>query len=219
MGKEARAWAKEHLKGNKWNVWKGVLVVSVISSVASFIAQLFAGPDPNNPSMTSQLLESAFSIAMLPMTIGLIVYIGNLVRGKKFEINQIFSKYSSFVRIFVTSLLEGIIVFLFTLLLIVPGIIRAIAYFLVNYMLADPDFDDKGYKELLDLSKEIMNGHKAEYFGMMMYYFLMMILGCFTLGILWIWTIPEMQLACVKYANELLDEYKKGNKKSSKKEK
>ena len=57
-----------------------------------------------------------------------------------------------------------------------------------------------------------MDGHKGEYFCMSLYYFVMMILGIFTLGILWIWTVPQMNLAYVKFATDLLDEYKKNNK-------
>ena len=53
---------------------------------------------------------------------------------------------------------------------------------------------------------------------MSLYYFFMMLLGCFTLGILWIWIIPEMNLAYVKFATNLLDEYKKENKIGTKKE-
>ena len=48
------------------------------------------------------------------MQIGLILYIVNLVKGKQFEVGQLFSKYGQFVRIFVTSLLQGIFIFLFT---------------------------------------------------------------------------------------------------------
>ena len=57
-----------------------------------------------------------------------------------------------------------------------------------------------------------MDGHKGEYFMLSLYYFGMMLLGCFTLGILWIWTVPEMNLAYVKYATRLLDDYKKEKK-------
>lgn len=214
MRQEVKTWAKKFKVGNKWNVWQGILVVSVISSIISgVIGAVFPGPSPQEASATGSLLETIAGIALLPLSIGLIIYMVNIIKGKKFDIAQIFSRYNDFLRIFLTGLLEGIIVFLFTLLLIVPGIVRAVAYSLVQYILADDDFKDLGAKEILDLSKEIMDGHKMDLFLMNLYYFIMIILGIFTFGILWIWVMPEMVLANAKYATDLLDEYKKNNKK------
>ncbi len=216
MGKEARLWAKEHRDGNKWNVWQAILIVGAISGAASYAGVLITGAlsflNENLAQSISSLLSSIVEFALIPMTIGMILYVVNIVRGEKFELGQLFSKYNQFFRIFVTNLLYGIFVLLYTLLLIVPGIIRAISYFLVNYMLADSDFDNLSSGEILDLSRQLMDGHKAEYFKMNLYYFFMEIVGMFTLGILWIWTIPEMNLANAKFATNLIDEYKKNNK-------
>lgn len=218
MRAEVKQWAKEHRDGNKWNVWKAILIVGIISGVATGIVDFIFPTTTDNPNTINSILNSVIEIALVPLTIGQILYIVNIVREKKFEIGQLFSKYSEFLRIFVANLLVGIFVFLFTLLLIVPGIIRAISYFLVNYMLADDDFKDLSGMELLNLSKELMDGHKSDYFMMCLYYFLMILLGCFTLGILWIWTIPEMNLAFAKFATNILDDYKKGKKSEAKKE-
>lgn len=212
MRAEAKQQAKEHRDGNKWNVWQAILVTSVISGTASGVIGAIFPSTTENPNMIGEALSSIAEIALLPITIGLILYMVNLVKGNKFELGQLFSKYSDFVRIFVSNLLVGIFVFLFTLLLIVPGIIRAISYFLVNYILADDDFKGLSGKEILDLSRQIMDGHKSDYFMLNLYYFFMMLLGCFTLGILWIWTVPEMNLANAKFATSLLEEYKKNNK-------
>ncbi len=218
MRAQVKQWAKEHRDGNKWNIWQVILVVGIITGATTGIVELIFPGTPENPNTIASLLNTVIEFALVPLTIGQIVYIVNIVRGKKFELGQIFSKYSDFLRIFVSDLLVGVFVFLFTLLLIVPGIIRAISYFLVNYILADDDFKDLSATEILDLSRKLMDGHKTDYFVMSLYYFGMMLLGCFTLGILWIWVIPEMNLAYVKFATELLDEYKKENKIEAKKE-
>ena len=57
-----------------------------------------------------------------------------------------------------------------------------------------------------------MDGHKSDYFVLGLHYVFHMILGIFTLGIYWIWVIPEMNLAFAKYATDLLEDYKKKNK-------
>ena len=209
MGSKARIWAGKHLKGNKWNVWSVLLVIEFIFGIASGVIVTGTGSyEINNQNSLSLLLESALSILMLPMTIGMVFYLINLVHGKKFDIEQIFSKYSDIIRIFLVNVLKSSIVTLYTLLLIIPGIIKSIEYALTDYILADDDFNDLKTKEVLDLSKELMNGHKMEYFMLYLYYTLMIFLGVLTLGILWIWTIPEMTIANVKFATLLFDEYK-----------
>ena len=202
MGSKARIWVGKHLKGNKWNVWSVLLVIEFIFGIASGVIVTGTGSyEINNQNSLSLLLESALSILMLPMTIGLVFYLINLVHGKKFDIEQIFSKYSDIIRIFLVNVLKSVIVTLYTLLLIIPGIIKSIEYALTDYILADDDFNDLK-------TKELMNGHKMEYFMLYLYYTLMIFLGVLTFGILWIWTIPEMTIANAKFATLLLDEYK-----------
>lgn len=213
MTEQANQWAKGHVNGNKWNVWKALLIVGVINAVIEGIiyAIFHIKINATEPSTTKTVADFIISIITAPIAIGLITYIVNLIKGKGFELEQLFSKFGQFIRIAITIILEKIIVILFTLLLIIPGIIRECAYFLTNYILADPDFDDLSSTQILDLSKRIMEGNKAEYFGMLILWFLKLILGIFTLGIIWIWWIPEMQLAFAKYATDLIDSYKSQN--------
>lgn len=246
MRKDAIKWAREHRDGNKWNVWKALLVVGLISGAATgIINALFGGTDPNQVNPIGSFLSSALNIALLPMSVGLVYYVVNIVKGKKFELGQLFSRYSDFLRIFVSNLLVGIFVFLFALLLIIPGIIRAISYFLVNYILADPDFEKESAGEIPDLSRKIMDGHKGDYFMLNFYYFLIMLLGFIPpiviailipvldltsysvimmllsfipLALLYVWIVPEMNLANAKFATTLLDNYKKEEKKETPKE-
>ena len=60
---------------------------------------------------------------------------------------------------------------IYTLLLIVPGIIRAISYSLVPYILAKGT--DASASEVLDLSAKMMNGHKMDYFILNLSYLLL----------------------------------------------
>lgn len=215
MDLEARAFAKKKLDGNKWNINKVILIIGAISFVVGFVLGLLGfGPQTdfsraatNNETVYS-IVSSLLNVALLPTTIGLCVYVVNLINDKKFEIKQVFSKYSDFVRIFITDFVAGIFILLWSLLLIVPGIIRAIEYSLVNYMLADSKYDDLGTMDLLRKSKQLMYGHRKEWFMMNLYYFGMMLLGIFTLGIYWIWVVPECIMANAKFARTILDKDK-----------
>lgn len=222
-----QTWAKEHVNGNKWNVWVVVLIVAIISSVLERVVYSICGisiADTTELSSytsyasdsTKNIVDFVIDLVKAPLNVGVCVYMVNLIKGQSFELEQLFNKYTQFVRIFITTLLRKIITTLFYFLLIIPGIIKEMQYFLVNYILADPDYENLNSKEILDLSKQIMEGHKMECFKLQIVYILWIFIGIFTLGILWIWKIPEMYLALGKYATDLIDDYKKNNKVSAK---
>ena len=72
-------------------------------------------------------------------------------------------------------------VFLWSLALIIPGIIKAYEYFMVPYILAEnPEMSEK---EALALSKEMMDGYKWKTFVLQISFILWVILNVFTFGI------------------------------------
>ena len=93
------------------------------------------------------------------------------------------------------------IVFLWSLLFIIPGIIAAIRYsqaFLIK--LDDPDLSAT---ECIDKSKEMMNGHKMDYFLLILSFIVWFILGVFTCGILYLWLIPYYSTTICNFYNEI----------------
>ena len=60
------------------------------------------------------------------------------------------------------NIVEGILIFLWSLLLVVPGIIAAYRYRLALYILID--HPEKTVIQCIRESKEMMRGHKAELF-------------------------------------------------------
>ena len=77
--------------------------------------------------------------------------------------------------------LKDLYIFLWTLLLIVPGIIKSYAYSLVPYILAeDPDISPK---DALKKSEEMMMGHKKEAFILDLSFIPWGLLAAATLGI------------------------------------
>lgn len=88
--------------------------------------------------------------------------------------------YWNIVKIF---FLRSIKVFLWTLLFIIPGIIKSYEYMLVDYILAvRPDLDSKS---AFNMSKRLMNGYKGEAFVLGLSFIGWQLLGAFfTCGIL-----------------------------------
>ena len=151
MRAEVKKWAKEHVNGNKWNIWQAMIVVSFITSlISSIISAIFKSSEVVTQKgveglvITTNPVANVFSvvaeIALLPLTVGLTAYVVSIVKGNKEQLSSLFNYYNQFLRIFIVYIIEGLIVFLYSLLLIIPGIIKSIAYSLVGYILADPHF-------------------------------------------------------------------------------
>ena len=73
-------------------------------------------------------------------------------------------------------------VFLWTLLFIIPGIVKMYQYFLVPYILTE--YPDMEYKAALQMSRDMMEGNKWKTFVIKLSFILWDILGALTFGIL-----------------------------------
>lgn len=102
-------------------------------------------------------------------------------------------------------LLMGIFVFLWTLLLIIPGIIKAFAYALVPYILVDNP--ELSANEAINLSMKMMKGHKFDYFWLCLSFIGWILLGLLTLGIGYFWLIPYMYTTYAAFYQDVKAEY------------
>ena len=97
-----------------------------------------------------------------PMFLGLHRAILQLVRTKKVKVSTLFSGFKDFGVAFRLVWLEGIKIFLWSLLLIVPGIIALIRYSMAFFILADnPNITAR---EAISKSKDMIEGRKYEFF-------------------------------------------------------
>lgn len=96
-----------------------------------------------------------------PLSLGLAIYFLNLWRKESIKITQLFNGFQQFSRALISYLLVLLYVLLWGILLIIPGIIAAINYSQVFFILAD----NKTIRptEALRKSKEMMNGYRWKY--------------------------------------------------------
>ena len=105
-------------------------------------------------------------------------------------------------------LLQGIFLFLWGLLLVVPGVVKSYSYALTPYILSDhPEMDAI---EVIDLSRDMMTGNKWRLFCLDMSFFGWILLGILTLGIGFIWLNPYMQCARAAFYEDVRAEYEEG---------
>ena len=101
--------------------------------------------------------------------------------------------------------LMGLYVFLWTLLLIVPGIIKALSYALVPYILVERP--ELSANQAIDLSEKMMKGHKTEFFFLTLSFIGWMILSCLTVGIGFFWLLPYMYTTYAAFYEDVKAEY------------
>lgn len=97
-----------------------------------------------------------------PLLLGFIIYFMALFRKQKYEYAQIFSGFHNFFKAFQLMLIILLLTALWTLLLVVPGIIAALRYSQAFYILADDP--SKGVMQCVKESKGLMKGNKRKYF-------------------------------------------------------
>jgi len=98
----------------------------------------------------------------------------------------------------------GIFIFLWSLLLIVPGFIAALKYSMVYYILADnPQI---GVFEAIRESKRITDGHKWELFVLYLSFLGWMILGAITFGVGYLYVTPYMTTTIANFYDKIKGE-------------
>ena len=149
------------------------------------------------------------TVLLLPMNWGMcLTFLSNSrkIDHDPFDIGHLFDGYKNgqFKRIFTTYLLMYIYIVLWTLLLIVPGIIKAISYAMTPYILRDnPELQNN---EAIEKSMRMMQGHKARYFFLCLTFIGWILLGILTLGIGLFWVEPYINATTVRFYEELKDQ-------------
>lgn len=86
-----------------------------------------------------------------------------------------------FGNIVLTQFLKNLFIFLWSLLLVVPGIVKSYAYYAVPYLLAEnPELD---WQRALELSRDMTFGYKGKLFVTDLSFFFWLVLSGITLGL------------------------------------
>lgn len=182
---ELKAKAKAQIKGKI-----GILfVISLIIAVVSFIAGAVLGMIPVVGSLAASVIVTpAFALSTYR------VYV-NLFHGKAPEAKDAFCGFDDFWSAFKVTFLVGLFTWLWSLLFVIPGIIKAISYSMSFYILAENK--GKPALECINESKAMTQGHKGELFVLSLSFIGWLMLVGITFGIAGIWVTPYMQATMV----------------------
>lgn len=208
--------------------WKDVVITTLVFATIGAVLSLSL----TLPFVLNKVENSVVNfvlILLFPFGWGHMVYFLNLIRGK-YQMKDIFDGYQSnyFVRTMLTILLYAILIFIGSILLIVPGIIMACMFSQVYFIMKDDE--SIGYWKALSKSKDMMKGHKMQYFLLYLSFIGWVLLALLVflwfmhtdealwgtlvllaLGIGLLWLVPYMNTTFAHYYEDVKAEYEAKN--------
>ena len=165
--------AKSQIKGKIGILFVITLIISALSAVAIVI-----------PFVGAIVVAPAFALSMTR------VYL-SLIEGGQPKAGDAFEGFDDFWSAFKVSFLVGLFTFLWSLLFVIPGIVKSFSYSMSGYILAENK--GKGALECISESKRMTNGYKMDLFILSLSFIGWMLLSVLTLGIALIWVIPYIE--------------------------
>ncbi len=102
-------------------------------------------------------------------------------------------------------LFRGILIALWSLLLVIPGIIKSLSYAMTMYIVKD--HPELTVNEAIDLSKDMMYGHKYDLFYLYISFIGWYLLSILTLGIGTFWLMPYIETAQASFYEDVKAEW------------
>lgn len=116
------------------------------------------------PSPAAALLDAAIEVVSIMLGAGFIIFCLRTLRGMEASYWNIFDSFGMFIRILWLYILEGVFVFLWALLFVIPGIIAMYRYRMAIYLLLE--HPEMSALDCIRESKRLMAGHKWELFAL-----------------------------------------------------
>lgn len=136
-----------------------------------------------------------------PIYFGVAAFFLKLARHEQTEFSELFTGFSLFKTNFILNFFIIVFTVLWSILLIVPGIIAAIKYTMAYYIVNDnPGI---GALEAITRSKEMMDGHKMRFLEMWLGFLGWFILGVMTFGLGMLYAIPYYRAAKANFYLDL----------------
>ena len=155
--KDIKSLARQTLKGK----WADAIVVSLIAWVLTTIPPLLVQNYTNNGVVS--FITLAYSLVMNgAMNLGIATYFLKVFRGENAKASSLTDAFHYITRAASLYVIQMLIIYLWTMLFVVPGIIAAYKYSQAFFLLADDP--DKAPMECMIESKYLMNGNKLAQF-------------------------------------------------------
>ncbi len=183
---ELKTAAKEQIKGKIGTLIVMLLIVLAIGFACAFIP--IVGP------IISFIITPAFGLSFC------IVYL-KITKREEISVGDVFSGINQTGKALWLNILVSFFTFLWSLLFVIPGIIKQYSYSMSFYILADnPELTAR---EALAKSKVMMEGHKLDLFVLHLSFIGWFFLVGLTFGIAAIYVVPYMSTTVANFYNSI----------------
>ncbi len=179
---------------NRWGfaVLLTFVTYLIATGIPALIDLLINGfPSGSEAEYSQSTLSNIVSLLLVPLFFSYYWVLLRLVRGESVRVGNVFDSFSSarlYFRTLGLYLLTIIYTVLWSILLIIPGIIKSLAYSQAYYVFRDnPNYS---VNQSITESRRLMNGYKWTYFLLLLSFIGWGILSLITLGIGLLWLVP-----------------------------
>ena len=216
LNSELRAQARERLEG-QWGTFVLMtflmLVIQTILQIPGYIGSLLEILSPENvlASLSFSNISNILSLLALPLSWGLTVSLLRNHREESVDLENLFDGFRGgrYTRVFCALFLVNLFTFLWALLLIIPGIMKAFSYALTPYIIMDEP--ELTARQAITRSCEIMEGRRWKLFCLYLSFIGWGILCLLTFGIGFLWLVPYMNASVAAFYEDARAEYEAEN--------
>ena len=190
---EIRARARKALENNPFRrIWVMLVLMGFVTSAILGAANYLC-------------FGLGFLLLSGPLYIGLYkIYLRVATDDSDIKFEHLFEGCYNFAPGLALGVMHTLIIFLWSLLFLIPGIIKAYSYSMAYFIKSEhPEY---GWRECLDESAFLMRGNKMRLFKLHMSFFGWIILASLTLGICSFWVEAYMNTATAILYEELKEE-------------
>ncbi len=169
-----------------------VIIVALIALAVVVGIVAASGGDESVITILSIVFQVVITAVSLPMGFAILIMAMRHAHDKSVSAGEVFRHFGATGRLFLTYVIQMILIWIGIMLLVLPGI-----YLMFAYIYAMPLVVEKkmGVWQALETSRKAVTKVWFRFFGLMMLMMLINGLGVLTLGIAWIWTVPWSILA------------------------
>lgn len=155
------------------------------------------------PSAGASLIDSLLRLAMAVVGVGFSLFVMNSVRRSQPALGNLLDGFGMFPRVLFLIILQIVLIFLWSLLLVIPGIVAAYRYSFAVYVMID--HPEMSAMDCLRESKRLTTGYKRQLFLLDLSFILWFLLTMIPIVgyIAQVYVTPYMESARVLYYEQI----------------